>query len=186
MGRIKPKEFVLEDARKGIIRTAEESDTGKVLRQIISVLEEAEYTITTYPEDGEDFTVEKEREWVKKHIEGDGKLLIVAEIKGIIVGSADLHNGERRRIQHVATVGITVLKEFRGLGVGKALMESLIEWASGHPIIEKIGLGVFSNNAGAINMYNKLGFVEEGRKAKEIKIGPGNYADSILMCKFVK
>lgn len=186
MAKLEPKEFVLKDGRKGVIRTTEEADTEKVLKQIVSVLEEAEYTITTYPEDGADFTVEKEREWVKKHMDGDGKLLVVAEIDGEIVGSADLHNGERRRIQHVATPGITVLKEFRSIGVGKALMDALIEWASAHPIIEKIGLGVFANNAGAINLYKKLGFVEEGRKVKEIKIGPDNYVDSILMYKFVK
>lgn len=112
--------------------------------------------------------------------------MIVAEVDGEIVGSADLHNGERRRIQHVATVGITVLKEFRSLSVGKALMDTLIKWASKHPVIEKIGLGVFSNNAGAINLYKKLGFIEEGRKVKEIKINPDSYVDSILMNKFVK
>jgi RimJ/RimL family protein N-acetyltransferase len=186
MSKIEPKEFVLKDGRKGVIRIAEESDTENILKQIVSVLEEAEYTVTTYPEDGADFTVEKEREWIKNHMEGDGKLLVVAEVDGEIVGSADLHNGERRRIQHIATVGITVLKDFRSLGVGKALMDALIKWASEHPVIEKIGLGVFSNNAGAINLYKKLGFIEEGRKVKEIKINPGSYVDSVLMYKFVK
>jgi RimJ/RimL family protein N-acetyltransferase len=186
MGRIEPKEVVLKDGRKGIIRTAEQADTEKVLNQIISVLKEAEYTVTTYPEDKADFTVEKETKWVKDHMEEEGKLLVVAEIDGEIVGSADLHNGERRRIQHVATVGITVLKNFRRLGIGKALMETLIEWASDHPVIEKIALGVFANNTGAISLYKKLGFVEEGRKVKEIKIAPDNYVDSILMYKFIK
>ena len=186
MGRIEPKEFALKDGRKGIIRTAEETDTEKVLKQIVSVLEEAEYTITTCSEDEADFTVEKEKEWVKKQIEGYGKLLVVAEVDGEIVGSSDLQNGQRRRIQHVANVGITVLKEFRSLGVGKALMGALIEWATGHPIIEKVALGVFSNNNGAINLYKKLEFVEEGRKVKEVKIGPEKYVDSILMYKFVK
>lgn len=186
MGRIEPKEFVLKDGKNGIIRTAEETDTEKVLKQIVSVLEEAEFTVTTYPEDGADFTVEKEREWVKNHIEESGALLVIAEVNGEIVGSANLHNGQRRRIQHVADAAITVLKEFRSLGIGKALMDALIEWATEHPVIEKISLGVFSNNAGAINLYKKLGFVEEGRKVKEIKIDHDCYIDSILMNKFVK
>lgn len=186
MGRIEAKELGLKDGRRCVIHTAEETDTEKVLKQVISVLKEAEYTVTTYPEDGADFTVEKEKEWVKKHRQGDGNLLIVAEIDGKIVGSCALHNGERKRIQHVGTTGITVLKSFRGLGVGKALMESVIEWASNHPLIEKIGLEVFANNIGAINLYKKSGFIEEGRKIKEVKIGPDNYVDSILMCKFVK
>jgi len=186
MSKIEQREFVLKDGRKGIIRTAEEADTEKLLKQTISVLEEAKYTVTTYPEDEADFTVERESEWVRNYIEADGKLLAVAEVDGEIVGSVDLRNGKRKRIQHVATVGITVLKEFRSLGVGKALMDTVIEWASDHPVIEKIGLGVFPNNTGAINLYRKLGFVEEGRKVKEIKIGSNEYVDIILMYKFVK
>lgn len=183
---IEPKEYILKDGREVIIRAAEETDAENFTHQVTSVLKEAQYTVSTYPEDKDDFTVDKERQWIRKYIESDGSLLIAAEIEGCIIGSADLHSGERKRIQHIAVFGITVLKEFRDLGVGRALIETLIEWASKHPVIEKIGLAVFSNNDRAINLYKKLGFVEEGRKIKEIKVGPDNYADSILMYKFVK
>ncbi len=185
MAKIEPREFVLKDSRKGIIRTVEDADTEKVLKQIISVLEEAEYLVTTYPEDGADFTVEKEKEWVKNHAEGDGKLLVVAEVNGEIVGSADMHNGERKRIQHVGTFGITVLKDYRDLGIGRALVQTLLDFAAAQPVIEKVAMGVFSNNTRALNLYKKLGFIEEGRKVKEIKIGHDNYVDMILLHKFV-
>ncbi len=186
MGRIEPREFVLEDGRKGIIRNCEETDREKVWKQISSVLKEAKYTVRTGSDDEAVLTQEKGKEKIRKFIDDKGKLFVVAEINGQIVGSADLYNGEHKRIQHVSTVGITVLKNFRRLGVGKELMETVIKWASDHLIIEKIALGVFSNNAAAIGLYKKLGFVEEGRKTKEIKIGPDDYLDSILMYKFVK
>lgn len=185
MGRIEPKEFVLRDSRKGVIRTGEVADTEKILKQITSVLEEAEFTTTTYPEDGQDFTIEKEREWIKDLMDGNGNLLVVAEIDGEIAGSADLQNDQRRRIQHVGSLGITVDKDFRGLGVGKNLIENLNEWASDHPVIEKVALEVFANNVKAIGLYKKLGFIEGGRKLKEFKIAPDKYIDSILMYKFV-
>ena len=35
MGRIEPRKFVLKNGRNGVIRTAEESDTEKVLKQVI-------------------------------------------------------------------------------------------------------------------------------------------------------
>ena len=47
------------------------------------------------------------------------------------------------------------------------------------------GLAVFSTNAKAIALYGRLGFVEEGRRAKEIKFGPGEYVDEVLMGRFV-
>ena len=186
MGRSEAKEFVLKDGRKCIIRTAEEHDTEQVSKQIESVLAEAEYLVTTLDDDMEDYSIAKINERIKKHIENEGNLFVVAEIDEQIVASADLHNGERKRIKHVGTFGVTVVRDFRRLGIGEALIQSIIDWVSNNPIIEKIGIGVFANNIKAISLYKKLGFVEEGRKVKEIEIGPDNYVDSILMYKFVK
>ena len=39
---------------------------------------------------------------------------------------------------------------------------------------------------GTIRLYRRLGFVEEGRRAEEIKIGPNRYVDEVLMGRFVK
>lgn len=186
MGAVKPQEYILKDGRRATIRSAQISDAEGVLEQIKSVFAEREYTVTIIDDDMSDFTVDKEKEWINKHIEQPGHLFIVAEVDGRIVGSADLHNGNRKRIQHVGTLGITVIKDFRGLGVGKALMEALLNWALDNPLIEKIGLEVFDVNKPAIELYNKLGFIEEGRKAKGIKLGQGSYVDSILMYKFIE
>ena len=65
-------------------------------------------------------------------------------------------------------------------------MQTIMDWATEHPVIEKVALGVFANHTIAINLYKDLGFVEEGRKIKEFKIGPSEYVDSIIMHKFVK
>lgn len=186
MGAVKPQEYILKDGRRATIRSAQISDAEGVLEQIKSVVAEREYTVTIIDDDMSDFTVDKEKEWINKHIEQPGHLFIVAEVDGRIVGSADLHNGNRKRIQHVGTLGITVIKDFRGLGVGKALMEALLNWALDNPLIEKIGLEVFDVNKPAIELYNKLGFIEEGRKAKGIKLGQDSYVDSILMYKFIE
>ena len=186
MAAVKPREYILKDSRRATIRSAQISDAEGVLEQIKSGFAESEYTVTIIDDDMSDFTVDKEKEWINKHIEQPGHLFIVAEVDGRIVGSADLHNGNRKRIQHVGTLGITVIKDFRGLGVGKALMEALLNWALDNPLIEKIGLEVFDVNKPAIELYNKLGFIEEGRKAKGIKLGQDSYADSILMYKFIE
>lgn len=81
---------------------------------------------------------------------------------------------------------MSVLKEFRNKGVGRALIEVILTWAQTHPTIEKVGLAVLATNERAIYLYKSLGFVEEGRRIKEIKIGSNNYVDDILMYKFVK
>ena len=186
MAAIKPREYILKDGRRVTVRPAQISDTEDVLEQIKSVFAEGEYTVTTIDDDMSDFTVDKEKEWINKCIEQPGRLFIVAEVDGRIVGSADLRNGNRKRIQHVGVLGITVIKDFRGVGVGKALMETLLNWASDNPLMEKVSLEVFDINKPAIGLYNKLGFIEEGRKIKAIKRGQDSYADSILMYKFIE
>ena len=79
-----------------------------------------------------------------------------------------------------------MVKEWRGQGIGTMLMESLLEWATANPLIEKVCLEVFTTNSNAIRLYRKLGFVEEGLRLKDIKFGPGRYVDTLAMGKCVK
>ena len=94
-------------------------------------------------------------------------------------------NGNRRRTAHRGTFGMGILKEWRGRGVGSAMLQCLIDWADSNPLIDKIGLGVFATNRPAIDLYRKRKFVEEGRQPKEVKVG-SEYVDVILMYKFAE
>ena len=75
--------------------------------------------------------------------------------------------------------------QWRSVGVGSALLESLLEWARANPIIEKVTLATFSTNTRAINLYKKMGFKEEGYCPRDMKAGEGKYIDSVLMYQFV-
>ena len=70
-------------------------------------------------------------------------------------------------------------------GSGRRYSSALIGWAEVNPLIEKVGLSVFAANVDAIRLYQRLGFVEEGRQPRELKVGPGEYTDNVLMYKFV-
>ncbi len=71
------------------------------------------------------------------------------------------------------------------MGIGKELIEALLDWAEANPLIEKVSLGVFSTNHRAISLYKRLGFIEEGRKIKEFKMSENEYVDDIIMYKLV-
>ena len=62
-------------------------------------------------------------------------------------------------------------------------MKKVIEWAKLNKV-EKIELEVFEDNAPAILLYKKFGFIEEGKKRKAIKTNEG-YKDIILMGRFL-
>ena len=92
----------------------------------------------------------------------------------------------KKRIQHVASMGISILSEYRGNGLGTEIMTSMIDWATENPIIEKLSLEVWATNNRAISLYEKMGFVEEARKVRQLKYKDGSYDDMVCMYRFVK
>lgn len=131
-------------------------------------------------------TEEQEWKWLQDHLNHPGQIVLLAEVSGTIIGNISFENGSHRRVAHRGTLGIAVVQEWRKQGIGTAMMESLLKWATANPLIEKICLEVFTTNSNAIRLYRKLGFVEEGLRLKDIKFGPGRYVDTVSMVKFVE
>lgn len=61
----------------------------------------------------------------------------------------------------------------------------LLDLAAANPVIEKVKLGIIANNARALHLYRKFGFLEEGRLQRECKKGDGTCLDDVLMARFV-
>jgi ribosomal protein S18 acetylase RimI-like enzyme len=86
---------------------------------------------------------------------------------------------------HVCRLTIAVHEGHQRHGVGKALMNALLAWARANPCVEKVELQVRSSNEPALALYRSLGFVEEGRKTRRLKIGPDEYLDDVYMALWV-
>jgi ribosomal protein S18 acetylase RimI-like enzyme len=110
---------------------------------------------------------------------------IVAEHAGSIVGHALLESLSLAVTSHVVRLTIAVHEGHQGRGVGRALMNELLHWAQSTPHVEKVELQVRSSNQRAIALYRSLGFVEEGRKTRRLKIGPDQYLDDVYMALWV-
>ena len=109
---------------------------------------------------------------------------IVAEQDGKIVGHALLDPMPLEAISHVFRLTIVVHPGYLGQGIGTALMKDLMNWARQNPGVEKIELLVRATNLRAIRMYSKLGFMEEGRFKKRIRLADGNFIDDLAMAWF--
>ena len=127
-------------------------------------------------------TVEK----LGKLIAHPDQLLILAFLEDKLIGNLDFHIGKRKRLAHGGGFGMSVHPDFRGLGVGKALLGQLIQWAEANPRLERVELNVLASNQAAIGLYKKLGFIEEGRKVDAIKYDDGRYVDDLQMVRFVR
>ena len=184
MSQIKPKEYKLKTGETVIIRTAVPDDAEAVLEHARLILAKDMYNVTTLEEF--EMTAEQEREWIQAHYDKPAHIALVSEINESLVGFLGFENGSRKRLAHQGTLHMSVRAQFRGKGIGKALLQSLIDWAEENPAIDKVALSVFAANRPAINLYKKMGFLEEGRRLRAIKIKDGQYVDDILMYRFVK
>lgn len=167
------------------IRTGELRDTENLIEISDFVVSEGEYFIIV-SEELEKSSLEEEREQIQKILDNERETLIVAEIDGAVVGSIKIRSNKLKRMSHTGTISMSLSKNYRGLGIGKLLLQAMLDWAEKNPIIEKVSLGVLSTNHRAISLYKSMGFVEEGRLIKEYKINEDTYVDDILMYKFVK
>jgi ribosomal protein S18 acetylase RimI-like enzyme len=75
---------------------------------------------------------------------------------------------------------MAVLPEWRGRGVGSALLSAAIEWSRQRGL-HKLSLSVFPQNKAALALYRKFGFVEEGRRIKQYRRSSGELWDAIEM-----
>ncbi len=114
-----------------------------------------------------------------------GKYL-VARKGDQIVGHGFLEPLHLEAIKHVCNLTMVVHEGHQGQGIGKLLLNHLIDWAKESEHIEKIELHVRSTNERAIRLYESCGFQKEGCWKKRIKLGPGNYLDDVLMGLWVK
>lgn len=171
------------DSLSYMIRTGELEDAEAVLELQNSVISEGEYFIAVSNEFNK--TIEQQRDWIQRSLENERETIIVAEINGEVIGWIGFESENRKRMSHKGSFALMIRKNYRGMGIGKELVQALLDWAEANPLIEKVSLGVFSTNHRAIALYKSMGFVEEGRKIKEFKMSESEYVDDIIMYKLV-
>jgi RimJ/RimL family protein N-acetyltransferase len=183
MTAILSKTIDLPSGGKAVLRSVVPDEAQRLLDYVRSVARETPFFVLQ--EDEFNFTDEQERQWIREHLEDAGKLAVAAEVVGEIVGFLSFENNPQKRLRHRGAFGVSVAKPWRGQGLGTALVQTLIDWAEADPLVEKIGLAVYANNENAIRLYEKLGFLVEGRRPREMKIADGQYVDDLLMYRFV-
>jgi putative acetyltransferase len=119
---------------------------------------------------------------------GKADILLVAERPDAsgqpqVVGNAGLlASGAALRRRHVMNLGIAIASDAQGQGVGSTLMKALCDWADHWGQVLRIELTVFTDNARAIALYRRFGFVQEGVH-RGYALRNGAYADTYSMAR---
>lgn len=108
--------------------------------------------------------------------------LLVAEADGELVGQVGLYVSGNARRRHVADLGMGVRDDWRGRGVGSAMLQAVLDLADGWLQLRRIELQVYAENAPAIALYARHGFVEEGHH-RDFAFRDGRYVDAVSMAR---
>lgn len=109
------------------------------------------------------------------------RLVLVAERRGDVVG----HLGMSHDAMGHAELGMMLVSDERGRGLGSALLAEAIAWADAHPVIHKVGLQVWPHNTVALRLYAKHGFEVEGTLRQHWRRRDGSLWDAVLMGRLV-
>ncbi len=106
----------------------------------------------------------------------------VAEVMGHVVGMAGLSVG-RGRLRHSGHVFLFVDRAHQGQGIGTRLLETLLDLADRWLLLRRVELTVFVENERGRKLYERLGFVVEGRRKMSV-ISQGELKDEFLMARY--
>lgn len=125
-------------------------------------------------------TVEEEKTFLAGTAQSDNSLFIVAEVNGELVGLANCIGGKKQAMKHSTHLGISIRKAWQGKGIGKAMMQCIIDAAKQSGVLTRIELLVYCDNTRAIKLYETMGFMIEGRLRNSV-IRNGQYIDDFHM-----
>ncbi len=153
-----------------IIRPVREDDFEELLANLEIIASEGRWIGTEAPVDAKRW-----RDRVQQEVSSGGAHLVV-EVGGRIVGSGGL----KQVVPGLFEIGMALLPEWRGKGIGSALLAEMVRWARRHRAY-KITLQAWPHNQPAIALYEKFGFEREGYLRRHWRRRNGQLWDVIVM-----
>ena len=173
------KTVELNGGEELLVRNAVASDASALRETTQLTHAETDYLLS-YP-DEQNSDDEQEARSLEETERSSNEVELVAVIDGRIVGSAGVSAVRtRRKVAHRARFGISILKEYWGMGIGRLLMEASIDCArkAGYTQLE---LEVVADNERAVSLYRRAGFEEYGRNPRGYKSASAGYQELVYM-----
>ena len=178
-----PRRTVLYDipVMNIVIRDAVAADLGAIVGLLNAFVSTTTHEYTDTPH-----TVSSRASWFARQALRDFPVLVaekVTETGSEVVGYAaygDFRDSVARPgYRFVVEHSVHVAEDAWGIGVGRLLMESLIDRAAAHGVRTMVG-AIDASNTGSIQFHRGLGFVETGRMP-DVGYKHGQWLELVLM-----
>lgn len=176
---IKAKTVYLKNGQDIILRSPDMFDAEQLLEHMRKTSAETEF-MSRYPEEIT-VSVESQSRFLQM-IENDADdFMLAAYIDGRMVGNAGVTRvRDNIKYRHRANFGISLQEEVCNLGLGTLMLQEVFDIVK-QTAFEQLELTVFSDNARAIRLYEKVGFVKTGVLPRAYRLKDGSYHDEVQM-----
>ncbi len=171
--------IVLKNGMEALIRNADAPDGANVFEVFNLTHAESDYLLS-YPDENS-YNPEQEAQFLANKTNSSNEIELIAVIDGKVAGTAGIEAvGSKHKVKHRAELGISILKEYWGLGLGKALIQACIQCAREAGYVQ-LELNVVAENERAISLYKSLGFEEFGRNPRGFNSRISGYQELVYM-----
>ena len=173
------RKIILKNGKEALLRNAVGSDGAAVFEIVNRTHDETDYLLS-YPDENS-YDPEQEARFLEEKANSPNETEIIALVDGKIVGTSGIEAvGKKYKVKHRAEFGISVLKAYWGLGVGKALTKACIQCAK-EAGYEQLELNAVAENSTALSLYQSLGFEEFGRNPRGFNSRESGYQELVYM-----
>lgn len=180
------KRFTLASGEKVTLRVLRWEDLDGLLSFINSLVKEKQGDSRSGLYTGFDrkVTREEEVEWLAQtlvEIERGDVINAVAEIGGKVIANGEVDRGRYKDTRRHGHVGLTMLREYRGQGIGSKMIETLVRESRGIGL-RSLNAEFLADNETARRAYEKAGFKQTGIIPRKV-FRKGRYFDGLIMTR---
>ena len=155
------QKVILKNGKEAWLKNGDASDGSAVYENFNATHAETDFLLS-YPDENS-FNPEQEARFLEEKTKSTNEIEIIALVDGKVVGTAGIEAvGAKYKVRHRAEFGISILREYWGLGLGRALTEACIQCARNAGYLQ-LELNVVAENERAVALYRNIGFEEFGR-----------------------
>ena len=173
------KTITLKDGRIAILRAPNAGDAPQLLALLQTTILQTPY-LTTAPEDCRDMTAQQEEQWIIRQVESPAVLPILCEVDGKLAGNCEVRFSLRTKTGHRANIGIALMQEYWGLGIGTAMFEAMLDAARDFGATHA-ELAFIEGNSRARALYEKMGFRLVGVMPEAVRQQDGSLVNEYWM-----
>ena len=166
-----------------LIREAGSNDAAELVAFLNRVSLETDFT--SLDGDGILLTDTEMELFLDKQAHSENQITLLALLNDEIAGLVNITADQRKRVRHIGDLFIVIGKKYWNNGLGSFLLEEVVEWAQASGILRRLQLTVQTRNQAEFHLYQKHGFVFEGRQERGVYIEEGDFIDVYLRGRLI-